>query len=49
MQYRNNVWERGANGKCGAFGPVSGFDPNAAWNVWIGNVWDDGSAVGPGT
>jgi hypothetical protein len=43
----NNVFQRGSNGKCGAFGPVSAFSSSAAGNVWSGNVWEDGTAVAP--
>lgn len=45
VQYRDNVFERGPNGKCGAYGPVTAFDPNAAGNVWTGNIWEDGAPV----
>jgi len=32
--------------RCGAFGPVTGFDPNRPGNAWSGNVWHDtGAAV----
>lgn len=44
--YRNNVFEHGANGICGAYGPVTGFASNTG-NVWAGNVYDDGSVVNP--
>lgn len=43
--YRDNVFARGTNGKCAAFGPVTNFDPAAPGNVWTGNVWDDGTPV----
>ena len=46
--YTNNVFERGTNGLCGAFGPVTGFDVNGDGNVWQDNTWeDDGTAVTP--
>jgi hypothetical protein len=45
ITFRNNVFERGVNGKCGAYGPVTAFLPTAAGNVWTGNVWDDGATV----
>jgi hypothetical protein len=45
--YRDNVFERGANGKCGAYGPVSSFNPAGVGNVWTGNTWSDGTPVSP--
>jgi hypothetical protein len=42
----NNVIQRGSNGKCGAFGPVSSFDPGRPGNRWANNVWDDGQLAG---
>jgi len=48
VRFTNNVFERGANRKCGVYGPVTSFDRNAAGNVWSGNVWDSGEAVNPG-
>lgn len=43
----NNVFERGGNGKCAAYGPVTDFDTARPGNQWAGNVWDDGMSVGP--
>nr|WP_300046680.1 DUF4082 domain-containing protein [uncultured Nocardioides sp.] len=48
VRVTNNVFERGANRKCGVYGPVTSFDRNAAGNAWSGNVWDSGEAVNPG-
>jgi len=45
--FRNNVFERGKNGKCGAYGPVSSFDVNGSGNVWSNNVWEGGGTVKP--
>ena len=45
--YRGNVFERGSNGKCGIYGPVTAFNPSASGNVWSGNVWTDGASVNP--
>lgn len=45
--YRNNTFQRGSNGKCGAYGPVTGFNVNGVGNVWHNNRWDDGSPVEP--
>lgn len=43
----NNVFERGTNGKCGAYGAATSFLSTGAGNVWTGNRWDDGSPVMP--
>jgi hypothetical protein len=45
--YTNNVFQRGPNGKCAAFGPVNAFNVDGVGNVWSGNVWDDGGTVPP--
>ena len=41
----DNVFERGANGKCGVYGPFTDFDSRASGNQWSGNRWDDGSPL----
>jgi hypothetical protein len=46
--YRNNIFERGTNGRCGTYGPVTEFDPSGTGNEWINNRWDDGTPVRPG-
>ena len=44
--YTNNVFQRGANGICGADGgPIADFVLARTGNVWSGNVWDDGATV----
>jgi hypothetical protein len=45
--YTGNVFQRGANGRCAAFGPVTSFDSGGVGNVWTNNTWDDGGAVPP--
>jgi hypothetical protein len=45
--FKNNIFERGQNRKCGAYGPVTAFDPSRPGNVWNGNEWDDGTPVPP--
>jgi len=45
--YRNNIFERGINRKCGKFGPVSSFNVNGPGNSWTNNRWDDGEMVPP--
>lgn len=47
VAYTNNVFQRGVNGKCGAYGPVTGFDVNGTGNVWTNNTWEDGGIVLP--
>jgi hypothetical protein len=47
IQYVNNVFERGPNGKCGVYGPVTSFQASASGNVWVGNVWDGGVPLLP--
>jgi hypothetical protein len=41
----NNVFARGTNSKCGAYGPVSSFNVNGPGNVWSNNTWDGGGMV----
>ena len=43
--FRDNVFQKGANRKCGAYGPVTDFKSGRTGNVWSGNVWDDGTPV----
>lgn len=45
--YKDNVFQRGSNGLCDAYGPVSDFNVNGAGNQWINNTWDNGGAVDP--
>lgn len=47
IRFVDNVFERGTNGKCGVYGPVTSFQSTATGNVWSGNVWSDGGAVNP--
>ena len=42
--YRDNVFQRGSNGKCAAFGPVTDFRLANTGNQWIEQRWDDGAA-----
>jgi hypothetical protein len=43
----SNVWQRGPNGKCGAYGPNTDFIVGRTGNVWQGNVYDNGAVVEP--
>ncbi|MFC0532172.1 hypothetical protein [Phytohabitans kaempferiae] len=45
--FTNNVFQRGKNGKCGTYGPITSFDSSKPGNVWRDNTWDDGSPVPP--
>lgn len=45
--YRDNVFERGTNGMCGGYGPVSSFNDRGPGNVWQNNRWNDGALVMP--
>jgi hypothetical protein len=45
IEYADNVFERGANGKCGVYGPVTSFQLSATGNVWSNNRFDDGTVV----
>jgi hypothetical protein len=48
IKITNNVFQRGANGKCGAYGAVVDFASSRTGNVWTNNKWDNGAAVNPG-
>lgn len=43
--FQNNVFQRGANGKCGTYGTVTDFISGRTGNVWSGNVYDNGATV----
>jgi hypothetical protein len=45
--YTDNVFQRGSNGKCAAFGPVTDFSVTNAGNRWTNNRWDNGVAINP--
>jgi hypothetical protein len=47
ITYRNNVFQRGSNGRCADYGPVTDFNSNNSGNQWINNKYDDGSVVAP--
>jgi hypothetical protein len=47
IKFLNNVFERGANGKCGVYGPVTSFQTSATGNTWSGNAYTDGVAIQP--
>jgi|GEM_PF-1391117 len=43
--FTDNVFQRGANGKCGTYGPVTDFIPGRTGNVWTNNKYDNGATV----
>lgn len=45
--YKGNIFERGSNNQCGAYGPVTGFDATSTGNQWTANTWDDGASLVP--
>jgi hypothetical protein len=45
--FQNNVFQRGANGKCGTYGPVTDFITGRTGNVWTNNKYDNGATVNP--
>jgi hypothetical protein len=45
--FTDNVFQRGANGKCGTFGPVTDFITGRTGNVWSNNKYDNGATVDP--
>ncbi len=45
--YKDNVFQRGTNLKCAAYGPVTDFNVNGAGNVWTNNKWEDGQPIDP--
>jgi hypothetical protein len=45
IKFTDNVFQRGANGNCGIWGPIIHFLPTRTGNVWSGNVWDNGGSV----
>jgi hypothetical protein len=45
--YRNNIFQKGASGKCASAGPITDFNPSRPGNLWQNNKWDDGGTVNP--
>lgn len=45
--FTDNVFQRGSNRLCGAYGPITSFSPGRTGNVWSGNRWDTGETVNP--
>lgn len=47
IRFINNVFVRGASGRCGNLGAIFSFDSNAPGNSWVGNTWDNGTPLQP--
>ena len=47
VRVTNNVFQRGANGKCAVYGPFTGYKASGEGNVFTGNRWDDGTPLSP--
>lgn len=49
IRFVDNVFEAGPNNLCGAYGPVTDFDPSKPGNEWTNNTWlggpNDGQPV----
>jgi hypothetical protein len=43
--FTNNVFQRGANGKCGDYGAITDFISGRTGNQWSNNKWSDGATV----
>lgn len=43
----NNVFQRGENGQCGGYGPVTNFANDGPGHRWQNNTWDDGEPLSP--
>jgi len=43
--FTNNIFQKGPNGHCGYYGPITAFDPARPGNVWTNNKYDDGTVV----
>jgi hypothetical protein len=45
--FKNNVFQRGSNGKCGTWGAITDFIVGRTGNQWTNNKWSDGATVDP--
>lgn len=45
VTYDGNVFQRGSNARCAAYGPVTDFRATGTGNVWTGNAYDDGATI----
>jgi len=47
IRFIDNVFQRGSNRDCAAYGPIDSFNVSRTGNVWSGNRWDSGELVVP--
>ena len=45
--FRDNVFQRGSNRTCAAYGPIDSFNASKAGAVWSNNRYDDGVLISP--
>lgn len=45
IRFIGNVFQRGSNGQCAAYGPIDSWGKGRTGNVWSGNIWDNGTAL----
>lgn len=45
IKFTDNVFQKGANGKCGTFGHVTDYIAGRTGNEWTNNKFDDGSTA----
>ncbi len=43
--FTNNIFQKGPNGHCSYYGPITAFDPARPGNIWTNNKYDDGTVV----
>ncbi len=43
--FENNIFQRGANGKCGANGPITDYINGRSGNSWCNNKYDNGTLI----
>ena len=45
IDFINNIFQLGPNGKCALYGPITAFDPTRPGNSWVNNRWTDGRMI----
>ena len=43
--WRNNIFQRGPNGKCGVYGAITDLEAGRRGNTWTNNRWDTGELM----
>jgi hypothetical protein len=43
----DNIFQRGPEGNCGYYFPITDFDSNRPGNQWVNNTWEDGATLPP--